>query len=196
MVNLSNRTHFRLDEMAQAHVGLNHLNPVVEPYKYPFMGLRFPNAFWLLSSKSREKEFKYPHFQSLLFRVSWTWFESLGERLWVYETSRAFRHVLHRMNFNLGTSKWHVWVLISRFVLLHGFWSHFFFTMLDLKIPTDRYMHSRVVIFAFVGFLIVTWLSDLDLVFRDVFFLKKWVTLRVFFLYFFPLKINKNKWRI
>ena len=36
-------THFGLDQMTQAHVGLSQLSLIGEPYIYPFMGLGFLN---------------------------------------------------------------------------------------------------------------------------------------------------------
>lgn len=58
--------------------------------------------------RERERKSRHPPFQTPLFRVSWTWFDSSSGRLWVYKTSRAFRHILHWMDFDLGTSKSYV----------------------------------------------------------------------------------------
>ena len=38
-------TYFGLDQVTQALMGLSHLSLIREPYKYPFMELRFPYDF-------------------------------------------------------------------------------------------------------------------------------------------------------
>lgn len=58
--------------------------------------------------KEKEREHRFPHFQSLPFGVPRSWLESLGERLWVYETFTNYKHPLHPLDFDSGTSRSYV----------------------------------------------------------------------------------------
>ena len=55
--------------------------------------VRFPNGLLnaVFQIQRENESLGILPFQSPLFRVLWTWFESLRGRLWVHETSKAFK---------------------------------------------------------------------------------------------------------
>ena len=92
--------------MTQTYVGLSYLNSVQEPHKYPFMGLRFPNGrLTTVFQIQRENESLDIHISKVHSLECHGHGSSCRAKDFGHRTSRAFMHILHQMDFNIGTSR-------------------------------------------------------------------------------------------